>query len=213
MDFRGKTVLVTGSSGGLGQQLALDLCKKGAHLILVARRKTELEKTKQSCVAAGGASATVFVTDMNNTDSMKLLIASLSSTKLDVLLLNHGVGAVKRFVDYTERDFDLAETLFRINFHSYTRLVHGLLPNLNRDASVVAIGSMAGAVPGLYRTTYSPAKYALRSLWAGLRLELGEERGLFFTHVLPGYVLTGFVWGCKIVFLIFFRKIYTTCTL
>ncbi len=49
---------------------------------------------------------------------------------------------------------------------------------------------MAGAVPAFYRTIYSPSKFAIRTLWAGLRLELAEERDLHFTHVLPGYVLT-----------------------
>jgi short-subunit dehydrogenase len=68
--------------------------------------------------------------------------------------------------------------------------VHGFLERINRGGSCVSIGSMAGAVPALYRTVYSPSKFALRGMWAGLRLELGESTGVYFTHVLPGYIIT-----------------------
>ena len=121
---------------GLGQQLALDLCGKGASVILVARRLALLESTKEKCLQRGGT-AEVFVADMNSTDSINVLIKSVTGN-IDVLLLNHGVGSAKRFVDLTPQDLDSAEVLFRINLFSYMRLVKGFLDRLNRGGRYIS---------------------------------------------------------------------------
>lgn len=187
LQWKGTRVLVTGASGGLGQQMALDLCKAGASVVLVARRRQQLEQTRDAC-AGLGSSAEVYVVDMNNTQSIHQLAHDVQGS-FDVLLLNHGVGGAKRFEHLSELDFARSEDMFRINVNSYARLVHLFLDRVRAGGSFAAVGSMAGVVPALYRSVYSPSKFALRALWSCLRLEM-HERDLHWTLALPGYVLT-----------------------
>lgn len=102
-DWSGKTVLVTGASSGLGRAMALQLCRRGAHVIATARRSERLAQLRSEC--EGGRLTTV-VADVATAEGVAR-VASSCPKHIDVLLLNHGLGGSKRFLNVTEADLEV----------------------------------------------------------------------------------------------------------
>ena len=85
-----QTALVTGASGGIGLELARVLAREGYDLVLVARRKDELEKLAKELTKDHGVEATVVATDLGDPSAPDKLFASLKNTPIDVLVNNAG---------------------------------------------------------------------------------------------------------------------------
>ena len=93
MDWKNKTVFLTGASSGIGEGLALALAKRGAVLGLVARREELLVDLKKSCEDAGGQ-ARAFVSDVVDTDAIADAAAVFRSEfgHIDVMIANAGIS-------------------------------------------------------------------------------------------------------------------------
>ena len=137
----GKTVCITGSTGGLGTVVANDLAYLGANLILANRNKEKSEKQKQELLKLYPTiEIKILSVDMFDMDSVKLFVCKLKQIPFDILILNAGIYNVKRKT--SNAGFD---NVFQVNFVSPYYIAKQLLPTMrkNKNAKIVAVGSIA----------------------------------------------------------------------
>jgi NAD(P)-dependent dehydrogenase (short-subunit alcohol dehydrogenase family) len=105
--FRGKSVLVTGASSGIGRSLALQLGAAGAQLTLTARRSELLEELADELVGAGAARPVISVCDVTRDGDPERAVADAVSafSRLDVVFANAGLGVVGSFDRLTLADY------------------------------------------------------------------------------------------------------------
>ncbi len=138
--LEGKTVAVTGSTGGIGKELCRYLLSLNAKLVLIDRnqkRSEDLEKELKSEFT--NASISRFTADMSNQDSIKQVCEQLQHLPIDTLILNAGAYSIPRHTCNTGFD-----NVFQINFVSPYYMVRELLPTLRKqNGKVTVVGSIA----------------------------------------------------------------------
>jgi len=189
--FAGKTVWITGASSGIGLELATQLSKAGAKLILSARREPELVKLQN---ALGGPAKGVHVLplDLNDLDSLDAKASEalrLAGGDIDVLV-NNGGQSQRAFALDTPRSAKM--TLMNVDLFSAEILAEAMARHWQARGpapgrSIVNIASLAGKLGSPMRTTYSAAKFGLIGYMDSLRAEL---RGVHVLNVCPGSVRT-----------------------
>ncbi|GHG98662.1 short chain dehydrogenase [Comamonas sp. KCTC 72670] len=188
--MRGKTVVVTGASAGIGEALAVVLAGRGANLVLAARNEEALQRVKARCEAAGGR-AVVVPTDVGDAEACHHLVdrAVEAFGGIDVLVNNAGVTMDAR-VDEV-KDLGLFERLMRINYLGSVYCTAHALPHLKaRRGLVVAVSSLTGKTGVPNRSGYAASKHAMHGFFDSLRIEL-RGTGVDVTVVCPGFVATG----------------------
>ncbi|ERG69423.1 SDR family oxidoreductase [Segniliparus rugosus] len=140
---RGKRVLITGSSSGIGEAAAYRFGKLGAHVILVARRAEELAAVAERIRSAGGQ-ADFYPCDLRDLDALDALVAEVIAKHggVDVLINNAGHSIRRRTVEQLERWHDVERTM-QINYFSAMRLIRGFLPGMAErgDGHIVSVAS------------------------------------------------------------------------
>lgn len=135
----GKTVAVTGSTGGIGRELCRRLAGLGASLVLLDRNTLRSEAHRDELIAKYGVSVTCIPIELEDVDSVRASAQRLARTGVDVIILNAGAYSIPRHKCSTGFD-----NVFQINFASQYLLVKELLPTLReRGGRVVAVGSIA----------------------------------------------------------------------
>jgi short-subunit dehydrogenase len=183
MQLRGRRVLVTGGSRGIGAALARGLHERGAQLALVARPSEELT------TVAAELGAAAYPCDLSDLSALPGLVERVEADgPVDVLVNNAGVSNVGWFLDRTPAEIDQVLT---VNLLAPVHLCRLLLPRMleRGRGHVVNISSMAGVIapPGL--ASYSASKAGLSHFTAGLRADL-RDTPLRFTTVHLGSVST-----------------------
>jgi len=183
MDWRGRTVVVTGASSGIGRQTALDLAARGASLVLAARRGERLREVADACrtpveVVPGDVGAEGFVEE--------LAARALDRFgRIDVVVNNAGVPKHKQIFDVTAED---VESTLRVNLVAPARLIVAVLPAMLRrgEGWVVNVSSVAGKLPPPREAIYAASKFGLTGLTEGLWLDLaGSNVHASVIHVGP----------------------------
>lgn len=189
MNIKGKIVMVTGASRGMGNSIAKNLAKEGANLILVARSEETLKDLVKSL---GGGSHKYYVCDFEDINQAMDLADKVSKDfeKIDVLINGAGIGIYKPI---EEVSFDEWRKSFSIGLDAPYFLTQKLLPLLNKfeKSIVINIGSGMGVIPAPGRSVYCSLKFGLR----GMTLSLAEEfkrTKIQFVLLTLGSVLTGF---------------------
>lgn len=190
IDFRGKTVIITGGSRGLGLEMARLLAQEGANLALCARNADELDRARHE-LETYGVSVYTEPCDLTNKTQIDRFIANVKKAfgPVDVLINNAGIILVTPYENATEADFrESMETNFWAAFH----LVNAVLPTMRarKQGRIVNIASIGGKVAIPHLSTYSTSKFALVGYSEGLRAELLQD-GIFVTTVCPGLMRTG----------------------
>jgi hypothetical protein len=191
MDFRGRWVLVTGASSGLGREMAVQLARDyGAHLVLVARRAERLEELAAELRAAHGVEVKPVVADLADVEAAgRMLEAVLAEVPLYAAVLNAGVT---HFGHHEELDWARLAAMLEVNVRSPARMLSTLLPYLERrgeGGGVLLVASLAGLTPVAYQSAYSGTKAFLVNLGCSLHHELAP-RGVTVTTFAPGGIQT-----------------------
>ncbi|XP_009685787.1 hydroxysteroid 11-beta-dehydrogenase 1-like protein B [Struthio camelus] len=189
---RGKRVLVTGSSTGIGEQIAYEFSRLGAHLILTARREQQLKEVAKKCLALGASSAGHIVADMSNLTAAQKVIEGVRERLggLDYLVLNH-VGGSGQFGPF-KGDMAAVTSSMTINFLSYVQMTTSALTMLQESqGSIIVISSLSGRIGAPFALAYSAAKFALEGFYSSLRRELHlQQTNLSVTIAVLGYINT-----------------------
>jgi NAD(P)-dependent dehydrogenase (short-subunit alcohol dehydrogenase family) len=189
-DFRGKSVLITGGSRGLGLVLARELAGEGARLTIIARDRAELEQARAD-LAARGAEVLAFTCDVRDQADVQSAIerAVARYGSIDVLINNAGVIQAGPVGHMQIADFEDA-----LNTHLWGPLYAMLaaVPYMRRQGAgrIVNISSIGGKVAVPHLVPYTTSKFALVGLSDGMRAELAREN-IVVTTVCPGLMRTG----------------------
>ena len=180
------TVWITGASSGLGRSLALELARRGHHVIASARNRTELERLAE-------LEANIDAVDCDITDKKSLRSAfdriALIAATLDQVILNAGNC---EYLDFPEPDWDAVRRVMEINYFGTVNCVEAALPLLRKNprrAHVVAVASQVTAAPFPRAEAYGASKAAMQYFFDSLRIDLANE-GIDVTVVNPGFVDT-----------------------
>jgi short-subunit dehydrogenase len=184
-DLKGKTVLITGGSRGLGLVMAREFAREGARLVLCARDETELQRARTDVESIGVEVMTV-PCDITDKQSVTEMIERVNSRfgGVDVLVNNAGVIQVGPIEVMTPEDFEI--------FWGPLNTILAVLPSMRAKKSgrIVNISSIGGKVSVPHLVPYSASKFALVGLSKGLRTELMKD-GIKVTTVCPGLMRTG----------------------
>ncbi|XP_053224019.1 hydroxysteroid 11-beta-dehydrogenase 1-like protein B [Podarcis raffonei] len=189
---RGKRVLVTGSSTGIGEQMAYEFAWMGAHLMLTARNETRLQKVVQNCLKLGAASASYVVSDMSDLASARNVVEETKNVLggLDLLVLNH-VGGKIGFGPY-QGDMESVISSMTVNFFSYVQVTVSALSMLQESrGNIIVVSSISGRLPSPFSVPYAASKAALEGFYSSLRTELRlREINMPITVAVLGYIDT-----------------------
>ena len=140
LDLSGRVALITGASGGLGEQFAKTLAGAGAAVVLASRRTDRLMALRAHIEAAGG-DAHVVAMDVTDTASIKAAVAHAETEvgAIDILVNNSGVSTTQRIQDVTEEDYDFI-------FNTNTKGAFFVAQEVGRRM----LARAKGAAPGTY---------------------------------------------------------------
>jgi short-subunit dehydrogenase len=194
MNLKNNVTIITGASTGIGEELAYQLAAQGAHLVLTARRVTELERVATAVKKIGETSGTkVIVTGADiaiESDCKKIIDAALAEFgRIDTLVNNAGMTMWAKFEDID--DISMLSRIMQVNYMGAVYCTHFALPHLKKSRGrIVGIASLTGLVGVPTRTGYAASKHAMRGFFDSLRIEL-EDSGVSVTMIYPGFVATG----------------------
>ena len=176
-----KTIVVTGTSSGIGHQICIQAAKMNFHVISVSRNIEPLKDI-------GGIES--FAIDITNKDSVDEFITNLKSKKIkiDILINNAGYLVSELFGDTT---YDSFKKTFDVNVFGLAEITRSLIPIINSDGHVINISSIGGVngskkFPGL--SAYSSSKAAVIALTEVLAEEY--QNGPSFNVLALGAVQT-----------------------
>lgn len=190
--YNGSTALITGASGGLGEQFAEQLATRGCHLILVARSTDTLRTLAQRLERQYGITATVLPTDLTSSAAVQELISELRARRIDVDLLinNAGLGVFRKFLE-TPLEQQMAE--INLNVRALVVLTHAMAPAMvaKKRGGVINLSSSAAFQPLAGANIYAATKSFVLLFSEALAQEL-KATGVRVLAVCPGPIATGF---------------------
>ncbi|MBM7619765.1 short-subunit dehydrogenase [Bacillus tianshenii] len=132
-ELRGKTVLITGASSGIGERLAYLLADTESHLILVARRGDKLSAMKEQ-IDKRAAQVSIFCADLRNEEEMRSFLSFLHTFPqgLDVVVSNAGISIRRSIFESLDRLHDFKRTM-AINYFAPVELLLSVIPMLKKN--------------------------------------------------------------------------------
>ena len=184
--YTGKTALVTGASSGIGAEIARELARRGARVILVARREAELAQVSEEFQAAGGVAVPV-VCDVVDETSLKSLIERVATFGALHLLVNNAGKELVLPLQVTKPQ--AMRDLLELNVVAVANLTRLCLRYLQAGSSVINMASAAGLRGAGGMSIYSASKGAVIALTQSLARELAPRK-IRVNAVAPGMVQT-----------------------
>jgi len=171
-----KTVLVTGSSRGIGKAIALKFARKGYNVIINASKSfNELMSTKEA-IENLGAKCYPVMCDVSNFQEVAQMYEEvmLSFPKIDVIINNAGISKIGLF---TDMDFYEWNKIIQTNINSVFNVCHHFVPHMisNKSGHILNISSIWGLVGASCEVAYSTTKGAINSFTKALAKELGPS--------------------------------------
>jgi uncharacterized protein len=190
--LKNKVVVITGASGGLGAQMAMDVAQKGGLPVLLARREDQLQIVQKKIFQETGVQAPVYTLDVSNQVNVEQVFRLILAEQKDVHILvnNAGFGVFEEFAD---AQWKTIENMFATNVLGLMACTRSVLPFMLKKGSghIINIASQAGKISTPKSSVYAATKHAVLGFSNGLRLEVAH-RGITVTTVNPGPISTDF---------------------
>jgi short-subunit dehydrogenase len=181
MKLTGKTVLLTGATGGLGQAIAAAVADRGAQLILSSRKGDELKRLAESLPGSGHRT---IVSDLAEEGAALALLAEAGN--IDVLVANAALPASGKLDSFTAEQIDRA---LRVNLEAPVQMTRQLIPTFTerRSGHFVFLSSIMGKTAMAGGSLYSATKFGLRGFAFCLRDDL-RPFGVGVSVISPGMI-------------------------
>ncbi len=199
MKLAEKVALVTGSSGGIGQAIAIRLAEEGADIVIDYRSHPDGAAETKSQVEATGRKGHIVRADLGEVEDVFKLIAEAIHTfgKLDILVNNAGLEQKADFWDVTEADYvgrrpAFGNRVINVNLKGVffaTQAIVKHLKETNRPGKIVNISSVHEELPFPHFTSYCISKGGVKMMMRNLAVELGSL-GININNVAPGAIET-----------------------
>lgn len=187
MDLRGKTAVITGASSGIGRATALEMARRGANVVLAARRAELLQQAASACEALG-VRAVAVPADVSIPEDCRRLIETAGA--VDVLVNNAGFAI---FDAFDEARPDELRAMMDTNFFGTVHCTKAVLPQMleRRRGAIVNVASITGIMGFARMSGYCASKFATVGFTEALRDEV-LDRGVRVALVCPGTTETEF---------------------
>jgi short-subunit dehydrogenase len=185
--FHDKSVLITGASSGIGEELAWQLGQAGAKLTLAARRAELLETLAERIASAGKTRPLVAECDVTRDGDLERAVAETIRQwgKLDVVIANAGFGVIGPIQKLSLADY---RRQFETNVFGVLRTIYAALPQIEKTkGNLVLVGSVSGWTASPGASPYAMSKFAVRALANSITPEL-RLSGVKVTLISPGFV-------------------------
>ncbi len=192
VELKGKRILLTGASSGIGEAAAAKLADSGATVVVVARRRDLLDALVTRIAEAGG-DARAHACDLSDLDAVDDLVAAVEAELggVDILVNNAGRSIRRPLAESLERWHDVERTM-SLNYYAPLRLIRGLAPGMIRrgDGHVINVSTWGVKTesPPLFGV-YNASKAALSSVSRILETEWGDK-GVHSTTLYYPLVIT-----------------------
>jgi len=191
MSFKGKTVLITGASRGIGRECALEFARQGASNIIIGYNKSEEQALAlESMLRDAGINALALKADVRSASEVKLMFrrAQAAFGQVHILVNNAGISGFSLFTDISE---DMWDEMMDTNIKGMYLTCREALPDMisEKDGAIVNISSIWGQVGASCEVHYSASKAAVIGLTKALAKELGPSN-VRVNCVAPGVIQT-----------------------
>ena len=182
IDLKGKRILLTGASSGIGEAAAEKLARRGATVVLVARRKDLLDAVVTRIGDAGGPTdprARAYATDLSDLDAVDELVATVEAELggIDILVNNAGRSIRRPLTESLDRWHDVERTM-TLNYYAPLRLIRGFSPGMleRRDGHIINVSTWGVKTesPPLFGV-YNASKAALSSISRIIETEWSDK--------------------------------------
>lgn len=192
MRIAGRTAIITGASTGIGRQVAKELARRRAHVVIAARNREKLEALADE-MAPLSSRCLVVPTDVTDHYAVEALVRRTLEEfgAIDILVNNAGSGLVAPIVGGSLENM---HRLFNVNFWGAVHCIQATVPYMQtqRRGHVVNVSSIAGHLSPPYMGMYAATKFALRAVSDSLRSELAGS-GVGVSTIYPGLTSTSFM--------------------
>ena len=189
MDYKGRVAIVTGASSGIGRETALELARRGATVMAVARREGLLADLSQECRRYAPASG-YLAGDLGEREFAEAVVNDTANQhgRLDIVVNNAGIPMHKHIYDLSADD---VERVMRINFMSSVWTTLAAIPHMLRlgEGWIVNVSSFSTCVAPPRETSYTASKCAMNGFTEGLWGDL-DGSNIHASVVIPGPIDT-----------------------
>ena len=191
MNLKGKTALVTGSSQGIGQAIAVRLAEDGANVVIDYRSHSEGADETRQLVERAGTKALVVRADLSSLDQIvHLFDAGIKEFgAIDVLVNNAGIEKRRDFWEVTEEEYDLVMAVNLKGVFFATQVFVRHIQTAKRSGKVINISSVHEELPFPHFTSYCMSKGGMKMMTRNLAIELAPF-GITVNAVAPGAIET-----------------------
>ena len=186
VNLKGKKVLVTGASGGIGKAIAIELSSNGADLCLTGRNKSELESLQKLI----GGNCQIIISDLSKSEGIDELANSAQEKmgQIDILINNAGITRDNLFMRMSEEDWN---EVINVNLNSIFKITKHLIKGMikRRYGRIINITSVIGVAGGAGQSNYSASKAGIIAMSKSLAQEVGS-RSVTVNSIAPGFIET-----------------------
>ncbi len=186
----GRTAVVTGGSRGIGRAIALELARRGAHVVVNYAKSSQAADEVVKQIEAGGGKALAVQGDVSNSEQAQNLIKTAADTfgKVDILVNNAGITRDTLIMMMSEEDWDaVQDTNLKGTFNCSKAAVRIMMRN--RWGRIINITSISGQIGNAGQTNYSASKAGQIGFTKALAREVAP-RNITVNAIAAGYVET-----------------------
>lgn len=176
MNLKGKVVVVTGSSDGIGKAVALRLAKDEVKLVLIARNEEKLAAVREQALTLWAASVNAYACDMSDTHLLESTVETIISDLWEVDVLVNNAGIWQKSMQLDQIESSTIDDVIEINLTALIRSTRLFLPMLRtrEQAAIINVSSKAWVVPQGGFSVYSATKYGVRGFTEVLKEDLKD---------------------------------------
>jgi len=191
-EFKGKRVLVTGGTKGIGRAIAEALRRESVSICIAARHQSEIDETIKELNQGDEGRAIGFVCDVRDYDQVRALVDYTVKELggLDILVNNAGIGTFQKVEDTTPEDF---RAVLETNVFGVFHCCHEAIPQMKRRGGgyIINISSLAGVNAHPQMAAYNASKFGLNGFSEALMQEVRHDN-IKVSYIMPGSVNTEF---------------------